>query len=82
MNCYLSGCCPHYKSGDNKPPNEHVRSTIPCVKFLDMSCEMCLAVRLFFGEEIACNINKHVLIKEGVYAKEKGKWMRKPGEVK
>ena len=63
-NCYLSGQCPHYKSGDNKPPNEHVRSTIPCVKFLDMSCEMSVSVRLFFGEEIACNIDKMKRLKE------------------
>ena len=56
--CYLSDSCPHYSSGDNKPKNHHVRVTVPCVKFLDMSCEMDISIRLFYGEEIACEVGK------------------------
>ena len=63
-NCYLSENCPHYDSNSSRPPNHHVRNTIPCVKFLDMSCEMSVSVRLFFGEEIACNIDKMKRLKE------------------
>ena len=53
--CYLSDSCPHYGSGDNKPPNHQVRLTVPCVKFLK-GCEMDMSVRFFYGETIACNI--------------------------
>tara|TARA_R100001530_G_scaffold110835_2_gene78063 strand:+ start:5560 stop:5802 length:243 start_codon:yes stop_codon:yes gene_type:complete len=57
-NCYLSGHCPYYSSGDNKPPNEHVRMTVPCIKHINDECEMSFRVRQFFGEEIACNIEQ------------------------
>lgn len=61
--CYLCDTCPHYTSGDNKPSNHHVRVTVPCTKFLDMSCEMDINIRLFYGETIACDINKMRRIK-------------------
>jgi len=54
--CYLSDSCPHYVG--NEPANHYARVTVPCVKFLDMSCEMDINVRLFYGEEISCNIDK------------------------
>jgi len=57
--CSNAHDCPHYTSGDNKPPNEHVRSTVPCVGFLDMSCEFDITRRSFYGEVIACEIAKH-----------------------
>ena len=57
-NCYLSENCPHYLSGDNKPPNHHVRVTIPCVKYVRDECDMSMHIQLFFGEEIACNIEE------------------------
>jgi len=56
--CYLCDTCPYYDSGDSKPTNHHVRITIPCVKYLDMSCQIDTDVRLFYGETIACDINK------------------------
>lgn len=57
-NCYLSYKCPHYSSGDNKPPNEHVRATVACTKYISDECDMSMHIRLFFGEEIACNIEE------------------------
>jgi len=62
-NCPISEVCPHYESGDNKPPNNHVRLTVPCVKFVNMSCDMATSIRLFMGETIACDIEKIKRIK-------------------
>ena len=63
--CYLQGDCPFYSSGDNKPPNNHVRCTVPCMKHTDDSCKMITDIRLFFGETISCDISKqHKAIKE------------------
>lgn len=62
--CYLQDSCPQYITGDNKPPNNHVRLTVPCRKSVVMSCEMETAVRLFYGETIACNLEKVQRIKQ------------------
>jgi len=70
--CYLSETCPYYTSGSNKPPNHNVRCHVPCIKYLDMSCEMDTSIRLFFGEEIACEIKKVKEVK-----KEGAKWKRR-----
>jgi len=64
--CYLSEVCPYYSSGDNKPSNHDVRNHFPCVKYLDNSCEMDINVRLFFKEEILCDVNKIKKIKGGI----------------
>ena len=56
--CEIQERCPHYSSGDNKPPNHHVRSFTPCVKTLDYSCKMDIKIRLWLGEEIACDLDK------------------------
>ncbi len=56
--CWLSESCPHYQSGENEPPNHHARLTVPCIKYLDMSCKMDVDIRLFYGEVIACDIAK------------------------
>ena len=56
--CHLSHVCIHYDNGSNKPPNEHVRLTIPCIKYLDTSCDIDIQIRLFMGETIACDIDK------------------------
>ncbi len=57
-NCYIAHSCPNYESGDNKPPNEDVRVRIPCVKFINDSCKMCLDLRLHHGETMACDVDK------------------------
>lgn len=60
-NCPIAYCCGDYKSGDNKPPNEHVRSIIPCKKFLSGECE-CGAYLQWWLEGkkgIACSLDKH-----------------------
>ena len=62
-NCYVSGECPHYLSGDSKPPNHHVRVTVPCRTFLE-GCQMDVDIRLFFGETVACEIDKIRKIKK------------------
>lgn len=56
--CNLSEACPHYDNGDGRMKGHHSRTTAPCKKFLDMSCEMELNIRVFFGETIACDIDK------------------------
>ena len=65
-NCEIAEVCPHYESGDNKPPNNDVRNKIPCVKFLKMSCEMGVNIQIFLrGEGISCNIEKVKRLKGG-----------------
>ncbi len=56
--CFIQDNCPYYESGDNKPPNHHIRLTLPCVKFINDACPMPTDIRLFFGETIACPIDK------------------------
>lgn len=53
--CYIQESCPEYESGDNKPPNHHVRSTIPCKKTM-ADCDMDIKLRLWYGETIACKV--------------------------
>ncbi len=62
--CHLQESCPHFDSGDNKPPNHHVRVTVPCKKYLADSCEMSMQVRVFFGETVACDIAKVAKVKK------------------
>jgi hypothetical protein len=54
--CIVQFRCPHFESGDNKPPNEHVRFTVPCMKFINSTCETPSYLAWFFGEPDACNI--------------------------
>jgi len=61
--CPVQYNCPHFETGDNKPPNEHVRNTIPCTKFINDICPLPTDIRLFFGETIACDINKRRLLR-------------------
>ena len=56
--CEIQERCPKYDSGDSKPPNHHVRMSVPCVKSLNYSCDMDTQIRLWLGEEIACNLEK------------------------
>ncbi len=55
--CYITHACPYYDSGSNKPPNEDVRATVQCVKFLK-NCQMAEDIRVFFGEVVACEIKE------------------------
>jgi hypothetical protein len=66
-NCAISYICPKYDSKSNKPPNEHVRATVPCVKYLDMSCEMGVNLEIWnTGEGISCNIEKIKRVKSSL----------------
>lgn len=57
--CYVQEVCPHYTSGDNKPPNHHVRLTVPCQKYIAGECPMPMEIQFFFtGEGVACEIEK------------------------
>jgi hypothetical protein len=62
--CRLQVDCPHFITGDNKPRNHHVRVTVPCVKYLDMTCKMPIDISLFYGETIACDFRKIQRIKK------------------
>jgi len=64
--CYIQETCPDFEPGDNKPPNNDVRTKYPCVKSLRGVCEMDINLRLHHGETIACNIEKIREIKEGL----------------
>ncbi len=66
--CPISHCCDRYSSGDNKPPNEHVRVTIPCVSWVAMTCDMGVELEMWLGHKdgIACDLNKINKIKESV----------------
>ena len=55
--CYLQDTCPHYENG-HKRKSHHIRITQPCSKYLDDSCGTALEVRMFYGETIACSIDK------------------------
>jgi len=61
--CPVQDLCQHFSSGDNKPPNAHVRLTIPCVGWVTMNCKKmeCLAELVEFstGKVFACSIAKH-----------------------
>ncbi len=63
-NCPISDICDEYESGDNKPPNHHVRHTTPCKKFLKGDCECGAYLQWWLGGKkgISCRLDKH---KEG-----------------
>lgn len=56
--CAIQDLCPLFSDGSNKPPNHHVRMTVPCIKYIDMSCEMGVRIQEFLGGPIACNLEK------------------------
>ena len=57
--CPISDICVNYISGDNKPPNHHVRTSIPCVRFLDFSCELSVQIQTeAMGLVIACKARR------------------------
>jgi len=56
--CPIQHLCLKYNSGSNKPPNHHVRETVPCRDFLDMSCEESNRIQIFLGETLTCDITK------------------------
>ncbi len=62
--CQLQELCIKYNNGTNKPPNHHVRLTVPCNKWLACDCEMWGYWSNWQGEVIACSI-KHKVISEG-----------------
>ncbi len=56
--CYIQESCSKFTTGDNKPPNHHVRLVTPCKYTLDATCEMDISLRLWHGETLACEIKK------------------------
>ena len=55
--CDLQENCKKYKCG-TLPPNHHVRITMPCVKFIECSCEMYMYWMNFQGTPIKCKVKK------------------------
>ena len=55
--CDIQHKCKRYSSGDNRPPNEHVRLTVTCAEIFK-DCEMYIKLRLWDGQVIACNLEK------------------------
>ncbi len=56
--CPLSEECRDFTTGNNKPPNHHIRTTEPCKSWLDMSCEAIPYIyKKVKGEYPACKIN-------------------------
>ena len=66
--CLVQDLCRHFKSGDRKPPNHHVRETIPCVHWIALDCEKIQSLVEVYqyatGEEIACDLKKIQRIKK------------------
>lgn len=56
--CQLQDICKVYNSGDNKPPNHHVRLTVPCKKFLACDCEMYLLWMSWQRMPPSCKVKK------------------------
>ncbi len=60
--CLYQEVCQHYKTGDSKPNNHHVRATIPCKYWLAMDCgkigELSVLQEFTTGDVMACNIEK------------------------
>jgi len=38
VTCQWQENCRHYKTGNNNPPNQHVRETVVCNHYLAMDC--------------------------------------------
>lgn len=61
--CPIQEECQFYESGDNKPPNHHVRKTVICPHWLKLDWEICqymsyVAAVAIEGKDLACDINK------------------------
>ncbi|KKN78492.1 hypothetical protein LCGC14_0350240 [marine sediment metagenome] len=67
--CPIQDICQNFITGDNKPPNNHVRTIVPCKSFLDMSCEESVRIQAWLGggEGISCNIEKIGRIKKELH---------------
>jgi len=60
-NCPVSDICPDYKTGNNKPPNHHVRSIVPCEEFLKGTCHIAALIqwKVEGSKGISCRLDKH-----------------------
>ena len=38
--CLCQESCIHYRTGDNKPPNHHLRMFIPCKLWMKYTCKV------------------------------------------
>ena len=65
--CMAQDICEDFLSGSNKPPNHHVRATVPCTQWIGLDCEviseLLAVIRKATGEEAACDIKKIKRIK-------------------
>ena len=66
--CANQELCPNYQTGDNRPPNHHVRVTVPCTTYTDMTCDMGTRLEVWNngGNGIACDIGKISKIKRAL----------------
>ena len=64
--CPIQELCQEYTTGDNKPPNHHLRITLPCKLFLDFSCEESVRIQIFLGKDMSCDIEKVNRIRKGL----------------
>ena len=61
--CPIQHVCPADKfdagnhRGSKYPANQHVRETMPCKYFLDLSCEESIRIQIFLGETMTCPID-------------------------
>lgn len=55
--CDLQDLCVKYKRG-TLPPNNHVRLTEPCDKFIKCDCEMYMYWMNWQGTPISCKVKK------------------------
>ncbi len=57
--CPIQDICVNYRGGGRLPPNHDVRNKKPCKKFIDMSCELSVAIQVeAMGLVLACDISK------------------------
>ena len=64
--CFIQETCPSFTNGTKRKVH-HIRITEPCTKWIDMSCDMGTNLRLFHGEEIACDIKKMLSLRKSIY---------------
>jgi len=59
-NCQIADNCPDYTTGDNRPPNHHVRATVPCVEFLKGTCHIAALIqwKIEGSKGISCPLDK------------------------
>jgi len=55
--CDIQYKCKRYNIAGNRPPNEHVRATVPC-RGVITECECDTYLRIWDGEVIACELGK------------------------